>query len=340
VRRHSCSKRTPPERVAAVLKEPDLHDVMRARQCIAPYLHPTPLYRSAQLSSLLGTEVWVKHENFQPVGAFKVRGGVNVIAQLDEDTRHRGVSAASTGNHGQSVAFAARQFGVPATVYVPEAANPLKVSSMRAMGADVVHFGRDFDDARVECERVAAERGVRYIHSGDEPQLIAGVATQMLEVVEELPDVDIVFVPIGGGSGAAGTCIVAKAIRPGIRVIAVQSEAAPSAFRSWQTGERVEAPNATAAEGLATRLPFALPQQILRRLLDDFVLVSEDELRQATLTMIEATRSLVELAAGASLAGALRMRDELQDRHVVLICSGGNINLTQLGELLRSGASR
>lgn len=317
-----------------MLKEPDLHDVFRARQNIATHLRATPLYRNAALSTLLSTDVWVKHENFQPVGAFKVRGGVNLIAQLSDDERRSGVTTASTGNQGQSVAFAARQFGVAATVYVPEGANPLKVSSIRAMGAEVVHFGRDFDDARVECERVAELRGVRYVHSGDEPDLIAGVATQMLEVIEELPDVDVVFVPIGGGSGAAGTCIVAKAIRPEIRVVGVQSDAAPSAYHSWQTGDVVEAPTSTAAEGLATRLPFALPQRILRRLLDDFVLVSEDELRASTLTMIEATRSLVELAAGASLAGALRLRDELRDRRVVLVCSGGNINLSQLGALL------
>lgn len=207
---------------------------------------------------------------------------------------------------------------------------------MRALGATVVHHGRDFDDARTECERVAAERGLRYVHSGDEPDLIAGVATEMLEVVEEQPDVDVVLVPIGGGSGAAGCCIVAAAVRPEIRVIGVQSDAAPSAFRSWQSGAAVEAPNTTAAEGLATRLPFALPQRILQRLLDDFVLVSDDELRSATRTMIEATRSLVELAAGAPLAAALRMRDSLRDRRVVLICSGGNINPTQLRELLSS----
>ena len=317
-----------------MLREPDMHDVLRARRCIAPYLRPTPLYRNGQLSSLLGADVFVKHENYQPVGAFKVRGGVNLVAQLSDDERRRGVATASTGNHGQSIAFAARAFDVPATVYVPEGANPIKVASIRALGATVVHHGRDFDDARIECGRVAAEQGLRYVHSGDEPDLIAGVATEMLEVVEEQPDVDVVIVPIGGGSGAAGCCIVAAAIRPEIRVIGVQSEAAPSAFRSWQTGDVVEAPNTTAAEGLATRLPFALPQRILRRLLDDFVLVSEEELRSATLTMIEATRSLVELAAGATLAAAVRMRDDLRDRKVVLICSGGNVNPAQLRELL------
>ena len=316
------------------MEEPGFDDVLRARERIAPYLKPTPLSRNAQLSSLLDADVWVKYENHQPIGAFKVRGGVNLVAQLGDEERARGVAAASTGNHGQAVAYAARVFGVPATVYVPEGANPMKVSSTRALGAGVVHHGRDFDDARIECERVAAERGIRYIHSGDEPHLIAGVATEALEILDELPDADVIVVPIGGGSGAAGCCIAAKTVRPKIRVVGVQSDAAPSAYRSWMSGEVVEAPNTTAAEGLATRLPFALPQQILRRLLDDFLLVSEDALREATLTMIEATRTVVELAAGSTLAGALRMREELTGRRVALVCSGGNVTRAQLRDLV------
>ncbi|HEX6537713.1 MAG TPA: threonine/serine dehydratase [Candidatus Dormibacteraeota bacterium] len=321
------------------MHEPDVHDVLRARRCIAPYLQPTPLHQNAALSSLLGADVWVKHENFQPTRAFKVRGGVNLVARLSDDERGRGVCTASTGNHGQSITFGARTFGVPATVCVPEGANPIKVESIRALGATVVHHGHDFDDARIACERFAAERGLRYVHSGDEPDLIAGVATEMLEVVEEQPDVDVVLVPIGGGSGAAGCCVVTAAIRPEIRVIGVQSGAAPSAYRSWQARAVVESPNTTAAEGLATRLPFELPQRILQRLLDDFVLVSEDELRSATLTMIGATRSLGELAAGAPLAAALRMRDDLRDRRVVLICTGGNINPTQLRDLFSASVN-
>ncbi|MGH7686675.1 MAG: threonine ammonia-lyase [Candidatus Dormibacteria bacterium] len=317
------------------MQQPEWDDVVQARQRIAPYLKATPLYRNAQLSSLLAADVWVKYENLQPIGAFKVRGGINLVAQLSDEERARGVATASTGNHGQSVAYAARAFGVPATVYVPEGANALKVASMRALGADVVHHGRDFDDARVECERVAAARGVRYIHSGDEPHLIAGVATQAIEILDELPDVDVIIVPIGGGSGAAGCCIVAKTVRPQVRVIGVQSDAAPSAYRSWVSGEVVEAPTTTAAEGLATRLPFALPQRILRELLDDFVLVSEDELRDATLTMIEATRTVVELAAGSTLAAGLRMREELAGRRVALICTGGNVTRAQMRELMQ-----
>lgn len=320
----------------AVLREPDLKDVVRAQRRIAPHLPRTPLYRNDQLSALLETDVFVKHENHLPTGAFKVRGGVNLVGQLSDGERQSGVICASTGNHGQSIGFAAREFGVPATVYVPEGANPVKVAAIRALGAEIVFFGRDFDDARIECERVGRESGRRYIHSGDEPLLIAGVGTATLEMLETQPDIDVILVPIGGGSGAAGACVAAKAMRPSIRVIGVQSEAAPAAFKSWKAHELVEDQMHTAAEGLATRTAFALPQHIMQRLLDDFILVSDDELRSATLTMIEATRSLVELAAAAPLAGALRIRDQLRDARVALICSGANISREQLRALLSS----
>src|SRR5690348_6790146 len=156
---------------------PDLADVLAARQRIAPYLRPTPLYRYPALDAVTGAQVWVKHENHQPVGAFKVRGGVNLVSQLTADERRRGVIAASTGNHGQSVAYAADLFGVRAMICMPERANPVKVESMRALGAEVVFHGPDFDAAREHCEKLAAAQGYRYIHPGDEPALIAGVAT-------------------------------------------------------------------------------------------------------------------------------------------------------------------
>ena len=309
---------------------PTLADVLEARRCIGPYLRPTPLYEYSGLRELLGTDVYVKHENHLPVGAFKVRGGVNLVSQLDEEERERGVIAASTGNHGQSIAYAARLFGVPATICVPEGANPVKVASMRGLGAELVFHGRDFDEAREECERLAGERGYRYVHSGDEPLLIAGVATQALEILEEQPGTDVIVVPIGGGSGAAGTCIVAKAIRPTTRVIGVQSEAAPAAYRSWRERRLVEDRMETFAEGLATRTAFELPQRILQHGLDDFVLVSDDEIRAAQAQMIELTRNLVEAAGAAPLAAALRMREQLAGRRVALIASGGNASREQL----------
>jgi threonine dehydratase len=315
---------------------PTLVDVLEARRRISPHLRPTPLYEYPGLSELVGAEVFVKHENHQPVAAFKVRGGVNLVSQLDPAEREQGVIAASTGNHGQSIAYAARLFGVPATICVPEAANPVKVASMRALGAELVFHGRDFDDAREHCERLAVERGYRYVHSGDEPLLIAGVATEALEILEEQPETDVIIVPIGGGSGAAGACIVAKAVKPEAKVIGVQSEAAPAAYRSWREQRLVEERMQTFAEGLATRTAFELPQRILRQSLDDFVLVSDDEIRSAQALMIETTRNLVEAAGAAPLAAALRLREELDGKRVALIASGGNASREQLLAVLGS----
>jgi threonine dehydratase len=310
-----------------------LADVLEARRRIRPHLRATPLFPYAGLDELLGAEVWVKHENHQPVGAFKVRGGVNLVSQLSEDERSRGLIAASTGNHGQSVAYAARLHGVTARICVPEAANPVKLAAMGALGAELIVHGGDFDEAREHCERLAAEHGYRYVHSGNEPLLIAGVGTGTLEILEDRPDVDAIVVPIGGGSGAAGACIVAKAIKPEIQVIGVQSDAAPAAFRSWQARALLDGEMATMAEGLATRVPFELPQQILWEYLDDFMLVSEDEIRHATRLMIEHTRNLTEPAGAAPLAAALSLGDRLRGKRIALVLSGGNISPDQLAGL-------
>jgi threonine dehydratase len=312
---------------------PDLADVLAARQRIAPYLRPTPLYRYPALDAIAGARLWVKHENHQPVGAFKVRGGVNLVSQLTADERRRGVIAASTGNHGQSVAYAADLFGVRAVVCMPEQANPVKVDSMRALGAEVVFHGRDFDDARQYCEKLAAGQRYRYIHSGNEPSLIAGVATCALEICEARPDIEAIVVPVGGGSGAAGACVVAKAVRPSIEVIGVQSEAAPAAYRSWRARALLEDATSTFAEGLATRTAFELPQRIMCERLDDFVLVSEDALRAATRLMIEKTRNLVEPAGAAALAAVLGSPGRFAGRTVAIVCSGGNISPAQLAGL-------
>jgi threonine dehydratase len=312
---------------------PDLADVLGARARIAPYLRPTPLYRYPTLDALTGARLWVKHENHQPVGAFKVRGGINLISQLGADERSRGVITASTGNHGQSVAYAADIFGVRAIVCMPEQANPVKVESMRALGAEVVFHGANFDDAREHCENLAAEHGYRYVHSGDEPRLIAGVATYALEILEAQPDTEIIVVPVGGGSGAAGVCIVAKSVRPSVEVIGVQSEQSPAACLSWRARALTTAPTGTIAEGLATRTAFRLPQQILWDKLDDFVLVPDDAIQQATRTMIEKTRNLVEPAGAAALAAVLADPARFAGRTVAIVCSGGNISPAQLTSL-------
>ena len=315
---------------------PTAADVEAAAERIAPYLRPTPLYRYPMLSELVGAETWVKHENHQPVGAFKVRGGVNLVAQLDPAERGRGLVTASTGNHGQSIAYAARLFGVKATICVPEHANPVKVAAIRALGADVVEHGRDFDDARAHCEELAVLHGYRYVHSGNEPELIAGVGTIALEILAEQPETDAIVVPVGGGSGAAGACIVAHAASREVEVIAVQSEAAPAAYLSWRDHILAEDRMETFAEGLATRVGFELPQRIMRELLRTFVLVGEDEIRRAVLQMIEGTRNLVEPAGAAPLAAGVRLRDHLAGKRVALVCTGGNITLSQLADISRT----
>jgi len=317
----------------SVLPVPDLADVLAARQRIASHLRPTPLYRYPALDAMTGAGLWGKHENHQPVGAFKVRGGVNLVSQLSAEERRQGVIAASTGNHGQSVAYAAHLFGVRAMICMPEQSNPVKVESMRALGAEVVFWGRDFDDAREYCEKQATEHRYRYIHSGNESALIAGVATYTLEILEARPGTEVIVVPVGGGSGAAGACVVTKAVRPAIEVIGVQSEAAPAAYRSWRAGTLVEDTMGTFAEGLATRTAFELPQRILRQLLDDFVLVSEEALKAATRLMIEKTRNLVEPAGAAALAAVLGAPQRFAGRTVAIICSGGNISPAQLAGL-------
>jgi len=316
------------------LLEPTFPDVLAAAVRIRPHLAPTPLRRSPAVSEAVGADVYLKHEFHLPTGAFKVRGGVNLVSQLDAREREAGVIAASTGNHGQSVAYAARLFGVKAIICAPENANAAKVEAMRELGATVNLVGADYDEAREACERLATAEGYRYIHSGDEPLLIAGVGTHTLEILSEQPRIDVIIVPIGGGSGAAGACLVAKAVNPRIVVIGVQAEKAQSAYLTWRARKPVEATSSTWAEGLATRTPFQLPQRIIQRLLDDFVLVSEEAISAAVRFLLDRNRILVEGAAAASLAVALTLKDRLADRRVALILTGGNISIPQLKVLL------
>jgi threonine dehydratase len=312
------------------VKIPAFKDVLAARRRIQPYLLRTPLHSYPAINELIGTQVFIKHENYQPVGAFKVRGGVNLISEMSAQERARGVVAASTGNHGQSVSFAARLFRVAARIVVPEAANPGKVAAMQGMGAEVIFHGEKFDDARLHAEQLAREHGHRYIHSGDEPLLVAGVATYALEMLEDEPDLDVILVPVGGGSGAAGVSIVARALGSRIKVIGVQSDGSPAAYESWRQRKLIDAPNLSLAEGLATGSPFALPQKILWEMLDDFLLVSDEEILRAVVWMIERAHTLAEAAGAAPLAAAYRLREELAGKKVGLVCSGGNTSLDHL----------
>jgi threonine dehydratase len=312
------------------LKLPTLTDILRAKQTIARYLSRTPLVHYPALDRICGARILVKHENHQLTGAFKVRGGINLVSQLSADERARGVITASTGNHGQSVAYAASLFHVRATVVAPEKSNPLKVTAMRDLGAEVLFHGADFDAAREHCEALAQRDTLRYIHSANEPLLIAGVATVALEILEDAPEVTTIIVPVGGGSGAAAACLVAKTLNPIVKVIGVQAERAPAAYKSWRARELLEDKMETAAEGLATRTAFELTQRILWEYLDDFVLVSEKEMLGAIALYVEKAHTLSEAAGAASLAAALKLHDRLAGQTVALVLSGGNITIEQL----------
>lgn len=317
------------------LRVPTLHDVYLARRVISRYLKPTPLLRPAGLAARLGCDLYLKCENLQPIGAFKVRGGLYFLSQLTPDERARGVITASTGNHGQSIAYAARTFGARAVIYMPEQANPLKVASMRHLGAEVVFEGPDFDTCRLAAESRATRDGMYYVHPANEAWLIAGVATSTLEIMEEVPDLEVLIVPTGGGSGLCGACIVGKGINPSLTVIGVQAVGAPVIHDSWRSRvllayERLD----TFAEGIATRVAFELPAHVIWDQVDDIWLVTDAELRRAILTLLETTRMLAEGAGAAAIAGAYQHRDVLAGKKVAAILSGGNLTLDDLKHAL------
>jgi threonine dehydratase len=306
---------------------PTFDDILAAREFIGRYLPRTPLVRVEKLSEILGCDYYAKCENLQPVGAFKVRGGVNLIGTASDEETQAGLISASTGNHGQSIAYAGRLFGARVIIYAPaENVNQTKMQAMRDLGAEVRLHGRDFDEARIEAERVARQEGYRYVHSANEPKLIAGVGTIGLEIFDDLPEVDVIIAAAGGGSCASGNCIVAKQVKPRTRVIAVQSERAPALWHAWRNRRLDPYPTMeTEHEGLATRVPFELTNKILWDLLDDFVLVTDEEINEAIRLLAQHGKQVAEGAGAASLAAAIKLRDELGGKKVVGILSGGNI---------------
>jgi len=315
--------------------EPTFADVLDARRTIAKYLKPTPFFKCVPLSERLGFEAYIKCENLQPTGAFKVRGGINLLSKLSENEKRCGVITASTGNHGSSIAYACALFGVKAIICAPVGANPYKIQTIRNLGATVELHGKDFDEARLWVENEAREKGYRYIHPVNEPLLIAGVGTLYLEILEELPDVDTIFVPVGGGSSASGACIVAKTINPSIRVIGVQSKGAPAVYESWRSGKMIETAKIdTFADGLATRVPFEMTMSIMRRLIDEIILVTERDLKQAIRLLLETAHQVAEGAGAASTAGAAKMCRELKGKKVAIVISGGNLSLQMMRDII------
>ena len=314
---------------------PTLADVFKARSVIQPYLNPSPMIRSESLSELLGCNVILKCESLMPTGAFKIRGGVNYMSRLTREQLDRGVVAASTGNHGQSIGYAARLFGAKASIFVPLHANPLKVAAMKKLGAEVIAVGKDFDESMAAAQIYAAETDSLFIHSMNEPHLIAGVGTYTLELMEFEPTIDTIFAPVGGGSGLCGALITAKGINPAIKVYGVQSVGAPAVHDSWKARKLLKTDRAdTFAEGIATREAFALPADVIWSLVDDIALVTDPEIKRAILTYLERTRLLVEGAGASPLAAAYNRREELKGKTVGLIVSGGNLTLDVLASAM------
>jgi len=315
---------------------PSFKDILEAREIIQIYLPRTPLYSYPQLNELLGTQVFVKHENHLPTVSFKVRGGINLMHRLTEEERKKGVVTASTGNHALSIAYAGRLFDVPVTIVMPEGANPVKVKAIQSLSPEIIFHGRIFEESKDHARDLAAGRGSRFIHPANEPHLIAGVATYTMEVIEDCPSLDVIIVPVGGGSGASGCCLAKHELKPGVEVIGVQAEMAPAAYLSWKTGTIVTDKMETLAEGLQTKMGYELTQEILRKHLADFVLVSEKEMSRAILLYLELIRNLSEEAGASPLAAALKIKDRLKGKTVALVLSGSSLSLDRLRWLLNN----
>ena len=317
------------------MDSPIYEDVLKAQPVVGWYLPRTPTYSYPGLSAFVGCELFVKHENHLPIGAFKVRGGVNFMASLAEADRQRGVITATRGNHGQSIAYAARLFDAKAVVVVPRGNNPEKNAAMSALGAEVIEHGKDFDEAREYVATLVATHGYRYVHPANEPLLIAGVGTYALELFTDTPPLDAVIVPIGLGSGICGTALVRERLSPRTQVIGVQAERAPAIYLSWKEKRLISTESAdTFADGLATRVPAAMTQNIINQQVDDIVTVSEEEIAHAIRLLLFHTHNLAEGAGAASLAAAVKLRDQLRGQRVAIILSGGNIDTATLRRVL------
>lgn len=317
------------------MRLPTITDVLAARRVLAGYLPATPMWSYPGLSAATGATTFVKHEHVQPTGAFKVRGGVVLLHNMTAGERAAGVLGYSTGNHAQSLAYAAKLFDTPCTIVMPANPNPLKAAAVRSYGATLVEYGENFDVAREHAGDLAKQTGARLVSSGDEPDLIAGVGTIYLEILEREPDLDALLVPIGGGSGAAGACLVAAAVAPGCQVIGVQSTASPAAHDTWRAGTAVRRPNNTAIEAVATGSTFDLPQQILRGGLSDFLLVDDADVRDAQRLLLREAHTLAEGGGGTALAALCRYRDRFAGKRVAIVCTGGNASETEIRAILR-----
>lgn len=308
-------------------------DVLAAADRVQAVLPPTPAWSYPLLDAVAGCEVVVKHENSQPTGAFKVRGGINLVRTLSAEALAAGLVTASTGNHAQSIGYAARLARCPAEVVAPIGSPPRKLAAVRLLGATVVEHGPTMTEAVAHAKDLAAGRGSTYVDPGDTPAIVAGHATVCLELLRQRPDLEAIYVPIGSGSGAAGACLVRAELAPGCRIVGVQSSAAPAAHVAWRLREPATAPCKTRHSGLATGASFALPQRLLRDRLDDFIVVSDDDIDQAICLLATHAHTLAEGAGAAALAGLLA--DPERPGRCAVICSGGNAGDAEIATLAR-----
>ncbi|WP_436527099.1 threonine ammonia-lyase [Actinoplanes sp. HUAS TT8] len=311
-----------------------LADFRAAHDVVGRHLPPTPLWNYPLLDRATGANVLVKHENTQPVGAFKVRGGLTLLDAMPPADRARGTVTWSTGNHAQSIAYASRLYGAPCTVVMPSTASPSKAAAVEAWGGRAVLTGDSLEDAQRHAEKLAADSGARLVSPGDTPELLAGVGTLYLEILERAPKLDAIVVPVGSGTGAASAALVAAALAPGCAVIGVQSSASPAAHDSWRSGELLARPNRTAVAGLATGRGFALPQRVMRARLADFLLVTDEEIGAARRLLATAAHTLAEGAGAAAVAAVSSRPDLFAGRSVAVVCTGGNADAAELSTLI------
>ena len=304
-------------------------DVLEARRRIRPWLRATALrsYEPLDRSVGHGIRVLIKHENHQPTSAFKARNAMAALTALSGEERGRGVVGATRGNHGQGLAWAGSLLGIPVTVCVPEGNNPEKNAAMRGFGATVVEEGRDYDESVAVAGRLVREKGLRLVHSTNDPMVIAGAGTMALEMIEERPDLEAIVVAVGGGSQAVGALTVLRALKPEVEVFGVQAEGASAIHDSWHAGRPVAGASAsTFADGLATRQVYELTFGALREGLAGFVRASDSEIAEALRLLLATTHQLAEGAGAAGLAGLLRLRERLAGKTVGIVLSGGNID--------------
>lgn len=307
-----------------------------AKSVVNKYLNRTNLTHYSELSRLIGCEAFVKHENHNPTGSFKIRGALNFFHHMSHEELETGILVATRGNHGLAMAWAGQWFNVPCTVVVPEGNNPEINRTIESYKAEVIVRGQDFYDAQSYCEELVDTAGYYYVQQGNEPEILNGLATMGLEIMEDLPDVDTIICPIGGAAGCAAILKTVRAFRADIEIIGVEPQNAPSFYQSWKKGEIVTLDEAhTVADGLAARSVFHLPYVILKDTINDVVLLTEDEIMEGVRLALTATHNLAECAGAVSLIAAYKIRERLQGKKVIMIMSGGNINMDALQTIVQ-----